>query len=171
MSEINGSTIANILADDVLSFESMATNFSKSRFLVLASEFGSNEKEAAEIQKLADAVQCAIKQDGAGFSLDIDYLDNSNYFEIIQNGMQAPVAGGSGGVAHNPDGSTYQSAVPPQLWGNTLDSLAKDGIDITGEIKMMLTGLFRDHVQSAVSSHKSDIAALAKESELKQLQL
>lgn len=171
MSEINGSAIASIIADDVLSFEPMATNFAKSRFMVLASEFGSNEKEAAEVQKIADAVQCVIKQDGDGFSLDIDFPDNSNYLEIIQNGEPKPVAGGSGGVAHNPDGSPYRSAVPRQFWGNVLDSLAKVGINIIGEIKTMLTGLFRDHVQSVVSSHKSDIAALFKIPMLKQLQL
>lgn len=171
MSEINGSAIASILADDVLSFEPIATNFVKSRFLVLASEFGSNEKEAAEISKLADVIQCTIKQDGAGFSLTIDYPDDSNYFEIIQNGMPAPVAGGSGGIAHNPDGSTYKSEVRPQFWGNVLDSLAKDGIDIIGENKMMVTDLFCDHVQSTVPPHKSDIAELYKEPVLKQLQL
>lgn len=163
MSELDGSSIAGIIAGDVMSFEPMATNFAKSRFMVLATEYSGNEKEAAEVERLANAVLCSISQSGSGFSLNTEFQENSNYFEIMTNGMPAPLAGGSGGIAHNPDGSTYHSNVPPHLWGTVLEELAKTGTDIVGEIKMMLTDLFRNRVQEAVNNNKPSIAQLAKQ--------
>ena len=150
----------------------MATNFAKSRFLALSVEFNTNEKEAAEIMKIADHVKCTISQDGSGFSLSTDFEDTGNYFEIMNEGMDAPTLGGEGGggIAKNPDGTTYKSAVPPQFWGQKVEALAEKGIDILGEIKMMLTPLFKDHIQSAIQGAKSKIAALIKPYLVQQLQ-
>lgn len=168
---INAASVLSAIAPDVTAFETMATNFAKSRFLVLSTEFNDNEKEAAEIEKIADRVRCTIELDGSAFLLHINFEERSgNYFEIMTEGMPAPLTGGEGGIAHNPDGTAYHSAVPPQFWGQPLEGFAETGVDIVGEIKMMLTDLFKNHIQEAVRNNKQEIAEIAKASILQDLQ-
>ena len=163
--------ITDIVAEDIFAFQNIATEFAKSRFLVLAEEFNENEKEAAEIQKIANFIKCIIFLEGDSFQLKIDLKDSSsNYLEIIDTGMDAPLAGGHGGIAVNPDGSTYRSQVPTELWGTRLDALAEEGIDVLGEIKRMLTDLFKDHIAQVISQSKPKIAELAKKHILQEFQ-
>ena len=163
--------ITEIIAEDIFAFQNTATEFAKSRFLALAEEFNENEKEAAEIQKIANFIKCIIFLKGDSFSLKIDLKDSSsNYLEIIDTGMDAPLAGGHGGIAVNPDGSIYRSQVPTELWGTRLDALAEEGIDVLGEIKRMLTDLFKDHIAQVISQSKPKIAELAKKHILQEFQ-
>lgn len=168
ITEIN---IASIISEEVVSFELMATAFAKQRFLALSAEFNENEKEAAEIEKIADQIKCTITYSDNLFDLEIFFDDNSNYFEIINEGMPAPVAGGDNGIAHNPDGSTYKSNVPEQLWGNVLDEYAENGIDIMGETKTMLKDLFYDRIMDAINNEKGKIAEAYKTQLISELQL
>jgi len=170
---IDTSGIIDYIADDVKSFETVATSFAKSRFLALAVEFNTNEKEAEEISRIAEHVKCTINQDGSSFSLSTDFEEKTgNYFEIMNEGMDAPTLGGEGGggIAKNPDGSTYRSNVPPQFWGQKVEALAEKGIDIVGEIKMMLTPLFREHIESAIQTAKPKITQFIKPYITQQLQ-
>ena len=156
--------IAAIIAEEVRSFETTATEFAKTRFLALSAEFNGNDKEAAEIEKIADRVQCIITNNENSFDLEIKFNESSNnYFEIISEGMPAPVSGGDDGIAHNPDGSTYHSKVPEQLCGTVLDEYAETGIDIVGEIKMMLKDLFYDRIMEAINNAKREIAEAYKQ--------
>lgn len=142
----------------------MAENFAKSRFLLASAEYGANEKEVSALQAIADGIRCRIVNEGNNIELSIDFddADAGNYLEIVEEGMPAPLAGGSGGIAHNPDGSTYRSQYPPQLWGTPLENLAKTGSDTQSEIKRMLQDLFIQEVQSIVQESKNDIARIAK---------
>lgn len=149
--------LADILAAKVESFQTTAVNFAKSRFLVCASEYGMNDKESEELMTIAESIRCTIQNEGDAFSLNIEYGD-SPYLNIIEHGMEAPLTGGDGGIAHNPDGSTYRSNVPVQFQGNPIESFAKQGEDVMGEVRMMLTDLFRNAILEAVSESKQEIA-------------
>lgn len=153
--------IVSIVLPKVQSWQSTAINFASTRFLVAASEFGMNDKESAELLKIAEGIQCEIFANGSSIGLNITY-GHSPYLDIIQNGMPAPLSGGDGGIAHNPDNSTYTSAVPANLQGQVLEGFAKEGEDVMGEVAMMLRDLFRDEVQSAVGESKTEIAEAFK---------
>ena len=154
--------IASIIAPEVYDFEVLATAFAKSRFLALSAEFNSNAEEAEEIENIADHIVCKISNDSSSFALSLDYIDDSNYFELINKGSPAPLAGGDNGIAHNPDGTPYYSRVPEQLWGTRLDFLARQGIDIIGETKQMLLDLFKDRITEAIQAAKQRIAEAFK---------
>ena len=154
--------IIKIITDHIQDFTEFAQSFAKSRFAVLTTEFGSNQKELDALDYLASKIKCSIKETGSGVSLSVDYDEDYEYFDVIQQGMEAPLTGGNNGVVTNPDGSTTHSNVPEQLWGTPIEEYAKEGEDVIGEIKMMLTDLFKERVQEAVSECRSQIADVAK---------
>ena len=102
--------------------------------------------------------------------MDFDNADQGNYLEIIEHGMPAPYAGGDGGIVHNPDGTFEKSQVNPVFWGTRLDSLAKPGSDTLDEVRRMLGDLFRDEVQNIVAASRADIAGIAKQYIIQELQ-
>jgi len=141
MSMIGTAAIINLIAQRAKNYESMARNFAQSRFLLASIEYGQNEAETEALQKIAAGIQCKIVATDTGVSLDIDFdnNDSGNYLEIIEEGMLAPLAGGSGGFAHNPDGSVYRSNYPEHLWGTPLEDLSKPGSDTLDEVRKMLS--------------------------------
>ena len=164
MSIIDTASIINLVAQKAKAYEPIARNFAQSRFLLASIEYGQNEEEIDALQKIAEGIQCKISASETGVSQDIDFDDNDsgNYLEIIDQGMPAPLAGGSGGFAHNPDGSVYRSLYPEHLWGSPLEELSKPGSDTLDEVRKMLSQLFADEVRNIIAESKSDIAAIAK---------
>lgn len=154
--------IIDIISNQVQDFTEFAQNFAKSRFAVLTTEFGENQEELDAIDYLVSKIKCNIQRTDSGVSLFIGYDEDYEYMNVIQEGMEAPLTGGNNGIVTNPDGSTTYSNVPPQLWGTPIEQYAKEGEDVIGEIKMMLTDLFKERVQEAVSECKSQIAKEAK---------
>lgn len=156
--------VAALIANKAKDLVPLMEEFAKSRFLVAASEYGENEDELEALQKISDAIKCTVADTGSGVSLSIDYddADHGNYLDIIQNGMGAPLTGGTNGVVREPDGGTRLSKVPEQLWGNPVEEYAKEGFDVIGEMKEMLQKLFADNIRDLVSQSKSEIAGLAK---------
>lgn len=132
--------------------------------MVLSSVYGQNSEELSAMEKIASQIRCEVTLSGNGISLSIDYEggDSGDYLDIIQHGMPAPLTGGQGGIVTNPDGSTRQSNVPEELWGNPIDEYAKAGTDVQGEIEQMLNTLFSEEVRSIASSSSAEIAAIAK---------
>ena len=154
--------IIDVIKDSVQDFTILAQNFAKSRFLVLTTEFGQNQEELDALNHLADRIRCNINKTDSGVSLSIEYDDDYEYLNVIQEGMDAPLTGGNNGIVTNPDGSTEQSKVPQTLWGTPLEQYAKEGEDVIGEIRTMLTDLFKDRVQEAVSESKQKITDIVK---------
>ena len=154
--DIDNARIAEILLPHLDWFKLLAQEFAKSRFLVNASEYGMNDKESEELMKIADGINISLSSGGSSLQLEITYGE-SPYLNIIENGMSAPLAGGDNGVVTNPDGSQEPSEVPEPLWGNPIDSYAKEGEDVMGEVKEMLTSLFRDAVVQAAGEARPEI--------------
>ena len=153
--------IVSIVMPKISGWQTTAINFAKSRFLVAASEFGMNDKESAELMNIADTISIEIFSEGKSVGININY-GHSKYLDVIQNGMPAPLTGGDGGVAHNPDGSTYNSQVNPNFWGQPIESFAKQGEDVMGEISTMIKDLFRNELTMCVDESKSEITDAVK---------
>ena len=77
--------------------------------------------------------------------------------------MSAPLSGGSGGTATNPDGSTYTSAVPWQLQGVPLPEYAKAPNPISEGITTMLQTLVPNWISEAAGECSKEIGALVKD--------
>ena len=170
-------------------FIPLAENLGRSRFLVYESEVHASgedslahEKEDAEMEAIAEAFRCEIKQSGGQFSLFF-YMQERNpggFLEIVDAGMPPPLVGGEDGTAHNPDGSTYQSKAPLAAYGLPLDGstsfgrtvlpdYSKAGTGVINEIKTMLQSLFHDFFIEAVGEAKQEIMELAKQEVLERL--
>lgn len=153
--------IVSILMPRVQDFRMSAVNFAKSRFLVAASEFSSNEEETAELMSIADSITIDIFAEGSSVGMNIEY-GHSPYLGIIQEGMETPLSGGSGGMVTLPDGSTRLSLVPEQLQGQELPEYSKAGQDVMGEVATMMKDLFRQAVEDSVQDSKPEIAEAFK---------
>lgn len=153
--------IVSIIMPKISGWQMTAINFAKSRFLVAASEYGMNDKESAELMNIADGITIEIFQEGNSVGMNINY-GQSPYLDIIQNGMPAPLTGGDGGTAHNPDGSTYQSNVPVILQGQPIESFAKQGEDVMGEIGTMISDLFRQEIIACVDESHAELGEALK---------
>lgn len=177
------SDILAILQTRLNDFIPFAESFGRSRFLVYKSEVhasgedgAAHEREDAEMEAIANAFRCEIKNDNGRFSLFF-YMAERNpggFLEVVDAGMPAPPVGGDGGIAHNPDGSTYQSKAPVAAYGLPLDGsttfgrtvlpdYSKEGTGVINEIKTMLKILFHDYFIEAFSDAKSEITTVAKE--------
>lgn len=153
--------IASIAAAKLRGYELFAEQVGKSRFMVLCMDIGANPNETKEIEKIANSFRYSVKATEAGVELGRSYL-NSPYEDIIENGMPAPKAGGSGGLVHMPDGTTRSSNVPHQLWGNEIPEYAKQGTSAFREMDMMQSSLFPQEVKAAIQASRSDLAKLVK---------
>ena len=165
MAKFDTSIIVRLITEKACEYQTMAQNFARSRFLLAAIEYGQNEEETKALEKIAGGIRCAIAPSATGVSLDIDFddKDQGNYLEIIEHGMPAPITGGEGGFVHNPDGSIETSNVPPELWGEPIPEYAKAGSSTLEEVKAMLSQLFADEVQRITKESKQEIAGIAKE--------
>lgn len=171
MGELNEQFI-QLISAKLQSFKPFAEAFGKSRFLVYESEIQAPDEkadaaaaEAAEMEAIANAFKCDIVLNNNTFTLFF-FMDERNpghFLEIVDAGMPPPLAGGDEGTAHNPDGSTYQSSVPYQLWGQPVPGYAKPATGVINEIRTMLADLFRTEMQEVISSSKSEFMKLTKE--------
>lgn len=156
----------NIIKGKISGLEQLAEQIGKSRFAVYKTEtYAGNEKEAAEFDAIMDAFKCEIKQDGNSFSLYF-YVDEHNpggYLEIIDSGMDAPLAGGKGGISTNPDGSTYDSPTPRYRWDEPIPEYAKPASGVIEEIYTIVRSLFHTEFRQAVDDSKKEIMAMVKD--------
>ena len=160
---ITNSSVFNIISTQIKNFESFAENFAKSRFVIFASEFNTNEKESKAIEELTENIKCQILIDDNGASLQVTFDKKNEYLEIMESGMQPPLYGGDGGIAHNPDGQVYRSKVPSQFWGQAIPELAKEGINILSEVKTMLKDIFENFIKETFENNKQKIGELIKQ--------
>lgn len=160
-----------IIQSKLSGFEQFAEDFGKQRFLVYKSEIQAPAekanafiKEAAEMEAIADAFKCEIRQDGNNFSLYF-YFNERNpggFLEIVDAGMPAPLAGGDNGISHNPDGTTYSSPTPISLWDKPVLGYAKPATGVINEIRTMLSDLFRTELKEAIAASKQEMLQLVK---------
>lgn len=106
-------------------------NSIKVRAEMLASQL--NPKAAEEVISETQGLKWMITGEGASIKFSIAEV-KMPFVDQLANGPIIPVAGGDNGIAHNPDGSTYQSAVPERFYGNPLESLALPKSDLVNEI-------------------------------------
>ena len=155
----------NIIKSKITGLEQLAEQIGKSRFAVYKTEkYAGNEKEIEEFDAIMDAFRCKIEQNGNSFSLFF-YVDEHNpggYLEIIDEGMDAPLAGGKGGISTNPDGSTYDTPTPRHLWDVPVYKYAKPGTGVIEEIYTIVRSLFQTEFRQAVSDSKQEIMAIVK---------
>ena len=160
-----------IIKSKLSGFEQFAENFGKERFLVYKSEIQAPdesgdafEKEVEEMEAISDAFKCEVRVEENTFTLFF-YFDERNpggFLEIVDAGMPAPLAGGDQGTSHNPDGSTYQSKTPIQLWDKPVPGYAKPATGVINEIRIMLSDLFKTEMHEAIASGKQEILNLVK---------
>lgn len=174
--------IISIVASRLNEFIPFAENVGRSRFLIYKSEVHASgedelakEKEDAEMEAIAEAFRCEIKNEGNQFSLYF-YMEEHNdggFLQVVDAGMPPPLVGGDGGTAHNPDGSTYQSSAPLSAYGlpldgsttfgrTTLPDYSKEGTGVINEIRMMLQTLFRSFFIEAIEAARQSIVDTLK---------
>lgn len=161
----------SIIKSKISGFEQFAENFGKERFLVYVSEIQAPDeeelafqKEKEEMEAIADAFKCEIKVEGNKFTLFFyfDERNPGNFLEIVDAGMPAPLAGGDNGISHNPDGSTYRTPTPMELWDEPVPGYAKPATGVINEIRTMLSDLFRTELKEAIAAGKQEILNLVK---------
>ena len=161
-SNIDQELINKVIYSHSLEFKQMLDNFIRSRLIQNTMLFQTNEKEIEALNDIVEKTSCSISMSDGGISLNINFDEKENWWGIVTGGMSAPLTGGNGGIAHNPDGSTYSSKVPEALQGNPIPQFAKQGIDIESEMKMMAKDLFIDIVNEIISSSSDEIAEAVK---------
>lgn len=162
----------SIIASKLSGFNKFAEDFGKSRFLVYESEISAPAedadafiKETEEMENIANAFKCEVIQEDRKFTLffHFDERNPGGFLEIVDAGMPAPLAGGDNGTSHNPDGSTYPSPTPQQLWDEPVPGYAKPATGVIDEIRTMLADLFRNELKMAVASAKQEMLHLVKQ--------
>lgn len=156
------SKINDIIFSHTKDFKPMFDNFIKSRLIQNTMLFQTNEKEIDALNEIISKTNCDISLSNEGISLSLNFDEKENWWKIINEGMSAPLTGGNGGVAHNPDGTTYISKVPEALQGKPIPQFAKHGIDIESEIETMIKDLFTNIVNEIISSNSEEIAEAVK---------
>lgn len=170
------SYIMDLIEARLQDFIPFAESFGKTRFLVYRdSIYGTNEKELQTIDRISDSFRCEIIRNSQSFSLMfyMDEDDPGGYLTIMDQGMPTAMLGGDGGIARNPDGSTYRSKVPAKFWGQPAvnpEDTAKPASGLIHEIKTMLADLFRSHLSEAIASVKTDIANMMKQQIVQEIQ-
>lgn len=174
--------IVAIVSSRLNEFIPFAENVGRSRFLIYKSEVHASgedglahEKEDAEMEAIAEAFRCEIKNEGNQFSLYfyMEEHNNGGFLQIVDAGMPPPLVGGDGGTAHNPDGSTYQSSAPLAAYGlpldgsttfgrTTLPDYSKVGTGVINEIRTMLQTLFRSFFVETIENAKQLITDAVK---------
>ena len=152
-------------------FEQFAESFGKERFLVYKSEIQAPEEKAdarireeAEMEAIADAFKCEIIQEESRLTLFFYFNERNpgHFLEIVDAGMEPPLAGGDHGISHNPDGSTYRTPTPKSRWETPVPGYAKPATGVINEIRIMLSDLFRAAVNEAIVSAKQNMLQSVK---------
>jgi hypothetical protein len=132
--------------------------------MLRSSEYGDNDEEMKALEDIANGIKCRVEstEEGLSLAIDYEYEDPGDYLSVIEDGMSAPLTGGNNGIVTNPDGSTRQSEVPPELWGNPIEEYSEAGSEIKDEIHAMVSDLFASYVETLVSESRSEIAEIAK---------
>jgi len=122
------------------------------RIAALAPLLGNNNpKGVAELTKELALLLWKVEGEGQSVKFILTEKKNIPFIEDIVDGTTA-IAGGDGGIAHNPDGSTYRSEVDPKFWGNKLDSLSLDAINVKEDIQNLGKIYASDAIGSALRS-------------------
>lgn len=158
---IDNSILATCVYQNARWIENTATQLYISQWASAASA-AQNPKEQAEYAKIAEAIQYRLILNGSSLSLSKEEKKISPYIEIIEEGMDAPLSGGSGGLAKNPDGTMYASKVPVQLWGTEIPEYAKEPNPVSEGIHSMLMSLVPEWINDTCNSCKPEIAEILK---------
>ena len=100
------------------------------RLETLANEL--NPEAAAQL--IADGQKFVTVVEGKGNSVKARNQITESYLITYLADHDVPKSGGDNGTAHNVDGSTYKSLVPPELQGEELESLMLPIIDVIEEM-------------------------------------
>ena len=121
---IDDAAIARIVFDNGQWIKDSANSLRQTQWASAASA-AQNEKEQAEYEKIAESSNYSLTLNGTSLALTEQENNVSPFQSIIEQGMDAPLTGGSGGTATNPDGSTYTSQVPEPLQGYPIPEYAR----------------------------------------------
>ena len=165
--DMNSINIADIIINDIdLEPINLAI---KARAQALASQLP--PEAADQLVSDMDAFECAVTSEGNSVSFKLN-VKESYLIEYLKS-HGTPVTGGDQGEAHNVDGSTYESRVPPDLWGTPLPWLELPHLEIVkSEIEPILKIMAPEAVKSSINSSSSafkDILKMMLTQELKNI--
>ena len=162
MNAFDTTIMTNIVFNEVQKSKEFLDNVIRSRMIQNTMQFQTNEKEIDALNDIVKDTGCSIFVDGSSISLELRFDKKDNWYNIILHGMKAPLTGGNGGIAHNPDGSTYESQVPPQLQRRPIEEFAKEGIPLEQEILTIVETLYDGIVKEAAHACSDEIAEAYK---------
>ena len=125
----------------------------KLRAKTLAAEL--NKEAATQFESDMSAFECSVKSNGSILSFSLN-LNESYLIKYLQN-HGTPVSGGDNGIAHNVDGTTYQSNVPEQLQGTPLYMYELPEIDGEDEAKQLVQIMAPDATENAIAKKHDEI--------------
>lgn len=130
----------------------------KHRAETLASQLPSGPAE--QLISDMEAYECTASANGSQISFKPN-ITESYLINYLKN-HSTPVTGGNGGTAHNVDGSTYQSKVPRQLWGQPLPWLELPILQGEDEVYHIIELMAKDAVENAIANSTKDISEAVK---------
>jgi len=133
---------------EIKELEFFYTNLVKERLNVVAGEFSDNEKERKATEEVIDSVHAVITLDPPTVKLVYE-CKNEPWLEIMDEGMPAPAV--TGGTAHNPDNTTYQSKAA--VTGGTYTAGAEAPSYALREALDMAKGFMAEDVKAIISSN------------------
>lgn len=130
----------------------------KDRAFALSSQM--NPEAAAQFENDMSALECSVQ--GEGSSVKFSLRPSNAYLIQYLKDHGTPVTGGDDGTAHNVDGSTYSSDVPPERWGIELPWLELPHLDGEEEAVQIVKLLGPDAAISGVSNSSDALGEAAK---------
>ena len=152
----------SFLAGPISALSQFFTNLAQSERSKEAGEYKDNAEEAAATDAEIAATKVIVSFDGHTVRLQL-ITSGSMWDSISTEGKGTALIGGSGGTVTEPDGSTRQSNVPPQLWGTTtVEDSAEPASPWRDNFMKMVQTLLPSQVQDIISSSKAFIADAIK---------
>ena len=121
----------------------------------LYGSFVDNPKAIEELQKEVDAMYWSCSSNGPDVVFNLEEPEETTFVDTVSEDQGVPVSGGDNGIAHNPDGTTYQSQA--KVFGIELPWFVLPVVDFKEEIKKRSNALARDCASSAINENKSVI--------------
>ena len=123
------------------------------------------DAEKAEVEKIRDkGMSYDVKSEGSTISISENEQEVSPFMSVLENGMDAPLAGGDNGTSHNPDGSTYPSPTPKGLWNIPVEAYAKEPHPVTQDAHAIIEDTAPEQMQGIMAreSTKTRFGEIAK---------
>jgi hypothetical protein len=125
-----------------------------------AASMARNEKEQAEFEKIGTSLRYTITAEGSSVSVRQEQLTESPFQSVIEQGLSGLVSGGHDGFVTEPDGTTRESNVNPNLRGQSVDFLyARPADPVSDGINTINGQKIPEWAQEEFNSSKGEITS------------